>query len=251
MGGEPPTYIRKEELSMSTDTKSVEGTQLGKRVELVKQIVSLLRDLALFLLGSLLLFFPSKLNQILKDAGFVKGSIAGFEWQANLEASNDSLKTANDTIAKLTSQNETLIKQISEMSATSESAKAEVERLRAENQKVTTAARHVQESVVARIENNESLVEEAAGSTKRAGYPDKAFCYQEDTLRDGADRFSVHCHETKERCDTVRGPNKNRKQTQCELTDLTQARWNPGRGYMGSWFQDSREPFGTPFPQLK
>ena len=43
-----------------------------------------------------------------------------------------------------------------------------------------------------------------------------------------------------------------RKQTQCELTDLTTAHWNPGHpGWMGSWYQFSYEPFGLPFPQLK
>ena len=105
--------------------------------------------------------------------------------------------------------------------------------------------------MAATIEGNQPLIERAQVSQKRGAYPDEAFCYQEDTLQDGADRFSVHCHKTKESCEDARGPNRERKQTQCELTDLTQARWNPGRGWMGSWFQVNREPFGKPFPQLK
>jgi hypothetical protein len=236
---------------MSTEKQTGAPNQLGARVELVKQIMSLLRDLAIFLLGALLLFFPAKLNKILADAGFVEGSIAGFKWQNSLNASNESLKAADDAIARLRSQNETLIKALSDMTAMSGSAKTEVARLQADNQQVSAAAQQVQATVSNTIKNNEPLIEHATVSNNRRTYPDKAFCYQEDRLQDGPDRFSVHCHETKEKCDTARGPSTTRKQTQCEFTDLTQAQWNPGRGWMGSWFQFSPEPFGPPFPQLK
>jgi hypothetical protein len=237
---------------MSNKETPQETQQFGKRVALVKDLVALFRDLAVFMLALLLLVFPTKLNQILTNAGFEEGSIVGFKWKRGLVESNETLQAAEKTIATLSAQNESLLTALSTAGATSEALKAEFSRLQAENQRIAEDAKRVQTSVTATIESNAPLVGKAVASTGSAPYPDRAYCYQEDRLQDGASRFSVHCHETKERCETARGPSKVWKQTQCELIDLTLARWNPGHpGWMGSWYQFSREPFGEPFPQLK
>jgi hypothetical protein len=70
---------------MTTDDKSeVENgakderkKSASKLVALGKDLVALLRDLVLFVLALLLLFFPATLNNVLTNAGFEEGSFVG------------------------------------------------------------------------------------------------------------------------------------------------------------------------------
>lgn len=66
-----------------------------------KDLVSLLRDGALLLLAFLLLVFPETINTILINAGFTKGSVAGFEWESRLKTSTQALQEAEARIAAL------------------------------------------------------------------------------------------------------------------------------------------------------
>jgi hypothetical protein len=84
-----------------------------------------------------------------------------------------------------------------------------------------------------------------------AGPPAMGWCYQEDKLSPGPDQFSVNCHWSRERCETAKGPEGDRRKTPCTFVDdLGSADWKPGRGYMGSWFQYSPAPMPAPFPPL-
>jgi hypothetical protein len=78
--------------------------------------------------------------------------------------------------------------------------------------------------------------------------PGEGFCYQEDRLEDGAERYSVHCHATPENCEKARGPNPRYQQSDCLLVSLRDADWTPAKGYMGSLYAFRSEPFGAPFP---
>ena len=81
--------------------------------------------------------------------------------------------------------------------------------------------------------------------------PLSGWCYQEDRLEKGSKQFSVHCHWAKVRCEAARGPHVKWKQSSCELVELTNAKWNPNpKGWEGSWFEFSSQPFPNPFPQL-
>jgi hypothetical protein len=85
-----------------------------------------------------------------------------------------------------------------------------------------------------------------------AAKPDSAFCYQEDRLKEDSQKYSVHCHPTKQRCEAARGPNKRWKQSACELVDLREVTWNPlPGGWANSWYEFRSEPFPEPFPQIR
>src|SRR5205807_9823026 len=69
-----------------------------------KDVVTLLRDSALFLFALLLLVFPNAFNTILTKAGFDERSFAGFKWKGKLVNSDSALKEARASITELKSQ---------------------------------------------------------------------------------------------------------------------------------------------------
>ena len=76
-------------------------------VENAKGIVSITRDGIITLILVLLLLVPATVNKSLVEAGFKKGSIAGFEWEAvrdNVEDNNKKLSEATTTIETLQGQ---------------------------------------------------------------------------------------------------------------------------------------------------
>ena len=223
-------------------------------VSMLKDLVAVLRDLFIFSLGVLLLAFPTKLNEALVSAGIEEGSIVGLKWKKGLVETNDKLKLAEDSIAKLRSENELWRKVAvdSQDRAISAISQVDLEKLKASAQRADDEAKQVQNSLAATLASNQDLLSKSPPPTPRSSMPSKAYCYQEDRLQDGMSRFSVHCHEIPANCEKARGPSKVRKQSACTLIDLTAAHWSPGHpGYIGSWYQFSREPFGAPFPQLQ
>lgn len=88
---------------MPADATTGRG-KLEQAIAIGKDIFALLRDSSLFLLAILLLFFPTKLNDVLTSAGFEEGSIVGFKWKARLVETDDALKAANVTIESLQAQ---------------------------------------------------------------------------------------------------------------------------------------------------
>ena len=66
-------------------TETVGGAE-WRWVQTGKDLLSLLRDLLLFLILLVLLVRPSWLNDVLIAAGITKAEILGFEWQKELEA---------------------------------------------------------------------------------------------------------------------------------------------------------------------
>ncbi len=75
----------------------------------VRNLVSALRDSVLFLLFLLLLLTPDTLRNRLENAGFTKGSIAGFEWQTTLESTAAQTKTIGQTVEQANEDYQTLI----------------------------------------------------------------------------------------------------------------------------------------------
>jgi hypothetical protein len=73
-------------------------------VENAKGIVSIVRDGLITLVLILLLVVPGTVNRRLMSAGFVKGNIAGFEWQAAVQDNNAKLHVAASTIDSLQEQ---------------------------------------------------------------------------------------------------------------------------------------------------
>src|SRR5215471_7052911 len=82
-----------------------------------KDLVSFLRDAALFLLAVLLILAPVQFNSMLAKAGFVEGTLAGFKWQSTVVQSNRALEDAKVTISDLQGKNEELAQVLTEVSS--------------------------------------------------------------------------------------------------------------------------------------
>lgn len=83
----------------------------------MKDVVSILRDTTIFLIFMLLLFAPSIINERLAAAGFTKGNIAGFEWQAQIRSATETTRTAGQTVEQATENYDQLIERINELEA--------------------------------------------------------------------------------------------------------------------------------------
>jgi hypothetical protein len=90
-------------------------------ISILKDVISFLRDLVIFLILIFLLVFPAKFNTILVNAGFKEGDIAGFKWQAadvintnqtlhDAQTTNEILKNQVDSLTKLLVQINPLVK---------------------------------------------------------------------------------------------------------------------------------------------
>jgi hypothetical protein len=227
---------------------------LASGIAVAKDAFALLRDFALFALAILLLVFPATFNSILTNAGFEEGSFAGLKWKRQFYDTDTALRTAQDTITSLQAQNADLLKALSESKATvpDSQRREDMAILESVNRATTEAAKRVQASVGATLAKNDLLVERARASLSVDQPPPTAFCYQEDKLQPGEQRYSVHCHDTLAKCESARGPNPRAKQSACEEVDLSGAKWKPRHpGWMGSWFEFRSEPFGAPFPKVR
>jgi hypothetical protein len=243
-----------DEVCMADAEMPKERSSLNGVIATSKDLMSLLRDLSLLVLAVLLLIFPKTFNTLLVDAGFEEGSIVGFKWKATLIDSDAALKDAQTTISRLQSQNDELAKALAESSSevSDASLKERMTKLEQKNNQLRISSGQVQSSVAQTISASAPLVEKALSDTRVHAPQTVGFCYQEDSLKDGAQRYSVHCLSSAELCERLRGPNARLKQSACEFVDLTKATWKPrSGGFLGSWYESNSEPFGEPFPQVR
>ena len=154
---------------MGTEDEQDSGGLAGF-ISIGKDLVSLLRDGALFMLAILLVLFPAQFNSILTQAGFQEGSIAGFKWKQNLVDSNDELEKAQVTIAGLQSQNEELVKTLEEVKHQLEDEKLQqrIAEQADQSKKQQDQARIVQSTVSKTLQLNAPLVEKALAASDRA-----------------------------------------------------------------------------------
>jgi hypothetical protein len=209
--------------------------------------------LSLFAAALLLLVFPATFNSILTNAGFEEGSFAGLKWKRQFFDTDTALRAAQNTITTLQSQNADLLKALADAETPAGDAKQkeELARLRLESQKSAEAVKQVETSVSATLATNEPLIEKARLAKATDLPPSPAYCYQEDRLGTGPQRYSVHCHATLAYCEVARGPNPRTKQSPCVAVAVDSAQWTPRHpGWMGSWYEFRAEPFGAPFPQI-
>lgn len=151
---------------MANDPKPAQSP-LTAFVSLGKDLVSLLRDAAIFLLALLLIAFPGQLNSILVNAGFEEGSVVGFKWKSKLVESDKALKDAQVTISDLQAKNDELVKALEDTNAKLKDPKLmeRAEKLQDENSKLKNATLQVQTTVSNAIESNIPLVAKALSST--------------------------------------------------------------------------------------
>lgn len=77
-----------------------------------KDLVSALRDGVLLLVFMLLLFAPGMVKQRLVAAGFTEGSIAGFEWRAQIQNASEQTKAAGQTVVQASQNYDALIERL-------------------------------------------------------------------------------------------------------------------------------------------
>jgi hypothetical protein len=140
---------------------------LTATVSLCKDLVSLLRDGAIFILGLLLIVFPMQFNSILVNAGFEEGSLVGFKWKSKLVESDKALKDAQATISDLQAKNDELVKALGDTNAKLKdpTLMARAVKLQDENSRIKDATLQVQTTVSNAIESNIPLVAKALSAT--------------------------------------------------------------------------------------
>jgi len=148
-----------------------QGRTMERLVGIGKDLVALGRDGALLLLAGLLLLFPTKLNDLLVNAGFEEGSIVGFKWKARLVQSDEALQNAQATITDLKAQLEKTTKALSDAQARAGdgSLGASVRKIEDENRQIAAASAEVQTTLKSTIASNAPLVEKAQSSVAASG----------------------------------------------------------------------------------
>lgn len=131
-----------------------------------KDLLALARDLFLFLLGTLLLCFPSCLNDRLTKAGFQEGDIMGLKWKSSLVKSDQALKEMTLTDSLLRMQNDSLSRLLTQLypHIASDSIKKEIASLQISTTKLRQAAALAQSSAQNTIATNASVVVKAQKS---------------------------------------------------------------------------------------
>jgi uncharacterized protein YukE len=136
-----------------------------------KDVVAVGRDGALLLLAVLLLAFPSKLNDVLVNAGFEEGSIVGFKWKARLVQSDEALQSAQATITDLKAQLEKTTKALSDAQARAgDGGFGDVVRqIEKESRQAVASSAEVQTALRTTIASNAPLVEKAQSAVAASG----------------------------------------------------------------------------------
>ena len=141
--------------------KTEDGNHLAGLIATGKDLVALLRDALLLLLGMLLLLWPASINSMLVAAGFEEGSFAGLQWKARLTQSDGSLVKAQALIADLRDQNERLNQALSQARAQGSSPPAGGAGLERINQTLAAKTDRVQSALTSSLAANSELVQKA------------------------------------------------------------------------------------------
>lgn len=155
---------------MSEPNSSSSPSPLSTHVATGKELVGLLRDAVLLLLVILLIVWPRKVNDILVDAGFTKGSFGGLEWQANLKHSDESLLKAQALIADLSDQNKKLNQALAQAQPdrNNPQVRATLSQLERIDTQLTAKTATVQAAVASNISANSPLVQQAQTAADKA-----------------------------------------------------------------------------------
>lgn len=97
------------------------ATPISRFATTCKDVVAALRDGTIFALFVALLTAPGWVRDRLVGAGFTKGSIAGFEWQASLERARETAQR----VSAAKRENENLAQEIAAIAATSQDPQVE------------------------------------------------------------------------------------------------------------------------------
>ncbi len=141
--------------------KTENGTPLAGLIATGKDLVALLRDALLLLLGVLLLLWPAAINSMLVAAGFEEGSFAGLQWKARLTQTDGSLVKAQALIADLKDQNERLNQALSQTRAQGTRPAPDGASLERINRTLAAKTERVQSALTSSLAANSGLMQKA------------------------------------------------------------------------------------------
>lgn len=144
-----------------------EKSRIAVTIATAKDLFGLLRDFAIGALVTLLLIFPTAVNNRLTEAGFEEGSFAGLKWRAKFVESDAGLKEARVNINDLRAQLNLTTDKLKDAAAriNDPKFKVDVTSLDTKSKSLSAAAAKVESSVSNIISSNASLVEKAQSSS--------------------------------------------------------------------------------------
>lgn len=148
--------------------KTENGNPLAGLIATGKDLVALLRDALLLLLGMLLILWPAAINGMLVAAGFEEGSFAGLQWKAKLTQSDGSLVKAQALIADLKDQNERLNQALSQARAQGASPTPDGASLERINQTLAAKTERVQSALTSSLAANSELVQKVQSQSAQS-----------------------------------------------------------------------------------
>ena len=154
--------LRTEKLT-TENTIAMDDNATKSLIASGKDLLALLRDSLVFLIGLLLIFFPSCLNDRLSKAGFQEGEIMGLKWKSSLVQSDQALKEMTITDSLLRIRNDSLSRLLTQIAPqiTDRVVKAEIKSLQASNDQLQQAAAIVQSNAQNVIAGNSIAVAKA------------------------------------------------------------------------------------------
>lgn len=129
------------------------------------------RDLTILVILASLLLFPSFVNDRLTRAGFTKASIAGFEWERELQTSTQQTKEASQTVETLEKQLQDSRTQLAQLQASTslpQSAREQVAQLSARIDKTAEATSVAKEKLRTSLTAQEAIVQQVQASKSAA-----------------------------------------------------------------------------------
>ena len=152
-----------DEKVKTTEAPKTAKSLLVNLITVGKDMVALLRDLALFILALLLLVFPVKFNGLLTSAGFEEGSLVGFKWKGKLLDSDAALKETRATITNLQSQLGKASEILNEAKGkvNDPTLEKKIAELTKQNKQLSVSSAQVETAVRKTIGDNASFVEKA------------------------------------------------------------------------------------------
>jgi hypothetical protein len=145
------------------ETEKAGSKKSGNYISQGKDLVALLRDASILLIMLLLLFLPTKINDLLVKAGFEEGSFVGIKWKAGLAQSDLSLKEAQATITSLRTQLDSLtaVLQQAQESINDPALTKKITQINKDTRALTNSSLQMQTSVQRTISSNATMVKSA------------------------------------------------------------------------------------------
>lgn len=127
-----------------------------------KGLVGIGRDGLIILILLLLFLAPVHMNQALARAGFVKGSIAGFDWESTVKDNNAQLADAGKTISSLQQQLTTTQNALKESEDARKTLAAQVTQTMPGSAAANTAASTPAPPTVQILQQNSRILQDSA-----------------------------------------------------------------------------------------